>query len=273
MRKLDAKTQLLKSGMFLAGAIASVVLLLGANARAQNILAMENGGTVSSYTISSGPIVTAIGEMPGYNANAGHTYTYWAYLAADSTGSMEVYCSSNNAVTLGYTPTVGDSINVTAAYSPYHGIPEMEATFTSITLQSSGNTVPAPPIINTASISANTLNGVTTPYSIAGYYCELPNVYISGGPSVFPNYAGGNTTWTLTDSYGTSTLYDWVTTYSACGNMGGTAVPTGEVDIYGFVDAFNEMVPFAIVAVPEPTTLALIAVGLVGMLAIRRRHS
>ena len=58
---------------------------------------------------------------------------------------------------------------------------------------------------------------------------------------------------------------------------GGTTVPTGEVDVEGFLDFYagsseTEFVPISITTVPEPATLALCGVGSVlGLAGYRLR--
>jgi hypothetical protein len=122
-----------------------------------------------------------------------------------------------------------------------------------------------------------TVNVPTLPFSVAGYFLQLNDVTIGGSGGVgglFPTYAQATTateTFTVTDSANNSmTLFDWVTSYSTDGAMGGTAVPTGPVNIDGFVDVFGtgtaasaEFVPMVITSVvPEPDALKLCGEGL-----------
>src|SRR5262249_44073658 len=114
---------------------------------------------------------------------------------------------------------------------------------------------------------------------------ELGNVTISGGglgTGLFPTPAQdtvANETYTITDAGGNSmTMFDWVSSYSAAAALGGTAVPTGPVNLIGFDSVFGsgstaeaEFTPIAIVAVPEPTTLGLCGVGTLLALAFRAR--
>ena len=62
-------------------------------------------------------------------------YTY-AFYINDGTGGMDVY--GNLPAGSKYVPTVGDEVQLTGTYSPYHEIPEM-ADLTSITKLSSSN--------------------------------------------------------------------------------------------------------------------------------------
>jgi hypothetical protein len=70
-------------------------------------------------------------------------------------------------------------------------------------------------------------------------------------------------------------LYVWASSYSTCGALGGTPIPTGTVDVTGFLSQSGtfgpEMTPFSITSVPEPSTLALVGLGVAGLLIRRRR--
>jgi hypothetical protein len=64
------------------------------------------------------------------------------------------------------------------------------------------------------------------------------------------------------------TVFQWASSYSTAGALGGTPVPAGVVDINGIVDIFDgapEFVPFSITAVaaatPEPASIRLLLGG------------
>jgi len=265
----------------------------------------DPNNTYAQYDNESGdyPIITAIGEQPGLFG--GKNFTGWTIFAQDSTGSLELFLSANamtnltggsvNAGAAGtpYTssslPAVGDAINIAGQYQPFDGIPELDfiTTVTSnnyVNKISSGNTVPTPPVFTIPQLQQGTGNGsgVLTNPAIAGMILTIQNVTISPGPSntfatVFPLETQANTTnetYEITDgSNNKLELFDWTTSYSIDAAMGGSAVPTGPVNVTGFFDGFDEFVPVSIQAVPEPSSVALVGLGVAGLVAIRRRRS
>ena len=256
--------------LLLAAALASVLAVPGSKALAQNgNMATVEGyytGTSFTATVTSDPIVTAILSQPGtFNSK---TYSSWAVLATDGTGSMELFGTMPN----GYTPAVGDMLTgISGTYDPYHQIPEFED-LTSLSLVSQGNSVPA---IGTSTIP--TLNQATLPENVAGYLWTLDNVTISG---ISGTFGTANLTGTITDPGNNSmTLYYWPTSYSVANvNLDGMAIPTGPVDMTGFVSVYNntspEFTPLSITPVPEPGTLAAFGLGgLLLALGMRRRSS
>jgi hypothetical protein len=111
-----------------------------------------------------------------------------------------------------------------------------------------------------------------------GHSLELHNVEFSGAGGNFPTHANG--TYTVTDLSGNNplTLFQWASSYSTAGTLGGTPVPTGPVDIYGIVDIFDgtpEFVPFSITpaaaSTPEPGSAGLILVGVIAAQLLLRR--
>jgi len=272
----------MKKYILLSSLIASTVALSASNALADDAATIYTypTGTAVTWDDASGqfPVINAILSQAGAVSGT-HTYTTWSFLGVDGDGSLDVFGSLSG---LGYTPTVGDAISVSGTYSPFHQIPEI-GTITAITLQSSGNTPAAPKVL-----TIPTLNVATLPQGVAGHLIEVNNVTISGGgaySSVFPTYANGNVSYTMTDGGGNSmVLYDWVTSYSTCAAFGGDLVPTGPVDVIGFDSVFTtgtsstaEFTPIAFIPpliVPEPTTMGLCgAGGLVALLFRLRRKA
>jgi len=220
-------------------------------------------------------VITLIASQGGGTKLDGYTYNNWAILANDGTGSIDLF-GALPAGTTEPTPTAGDAVSATGTYSPFDGIPEI-GSMTALTNVSSGNPVPAPltttiPQINqTASTNPIPNNGINE------YLLTLDNVTIlgSGGTPLspgqtFPTHATG--TYQLTDGTNTLIMFDWASSYSLCGMLGGTVIPQGPVDITGIADVFSpnaEFVPFFITPVPEPASVGLLAMG--GLMLLKRR--
>jgi len=286
----------MKKRLLAVGVVASAVALVGGSVFADSAADIEQFyGTANpavNWDNTSGayPVITAIASQPGFFG--GHTFTGWSLFAQDSSGGLDIFTSAATLSTIStgaYTaPAVGDAITLNGTYSPFDGIPEIEfstvaASNQNITKVSSGNAVPTPPIFTIPQLESGTGNGagVLTNLAIAGMYLEIQGVTISGSTgsfqSTFPLETQANIVdeaYTITDSGANHLeMFDWTTSYSVAAARGGTAVPTGPVNVYGFFDSFNEFVPLSIVAVPEPSTVMLVCSGLLGLLVVRRRRS
>ena len=241
----------------------TAVILAAAPAFASTIAFVESQpAATAGLTIDQNPIITAILSQPG-TVNA-RTYSSWAFLANDGTGSMTVFGAMPNS----YIPTVGDSISATGTYSPFHQIPEL-ASLTAISASSSGNAIPA---IAIATIPQ--LNQGTQPFTNVEYLWELQNITVAGegvgnwGTSNSP--AGA----TISDGVNSMTLFYWPTSYStANANLANTPIPTGPVNMIGFVSNFGttaEFTPILVTAVPEPASITLLGLGAIALLRRRR---
>jgi hypothetical protein len=262
----------------LTGLIASTVVLFASNALASSASTIfsDATGTAVTYDNASGayPVITAILSQPG--SGDGYTYTTWSFLAADSSGSLDIYSALTG---FGYTPQVGDAISVSGTYSPYHQIPEV-GTITSISRQSSGNAVSSPIAYTIPQLTASGTGAI--PINLAGQLVTLDNVslYTDSAATIpvsgnFTTHA--NVTFYAKDGSGNiMEVYDWASSYSTAGALGGTPEPTGLVDITGFVSQSGtfspEMTPFSITSVPEPTTLSLCGAGALLALIFRLRR-
>jgi hypothetical protein len=276
LRRILVAGSMKKQALF-AGVIAFAVALLGANVLADTAANIEQNyaaGSAVTYDNASGdyPVITAImSEDNGFTTN-GHTYSNWAIIAQDSTGSIDLFGHLPSGST--YTPTVGDKITVAGAWSPFQSIPEMNS-LTSISAISSGNALPPVPVFTIPQLNTPAF---TNDFTIAGTFLELDNVSItnaSANNGIFPKL--NNFTYILQDGSGSNMVMFWnANSYSVDGAMISNSVPTGLVDVRGIMSAFNgtpEIIPYSITAaVPEPSTVALVSAGLLGLIAIRRRR-
>lgn len=272
------KTKAVKK-LVVATTIATAMAAAAINALADDAATIwaDSSGTAITYDNASGayPVISAILSAPG--TVDGYTYSRYVFLAQDSTGSLDIFGLPSGSA---YVPHVGDAISLSGTYSPFDSIPEV-ATLTSITLQSQGNAVSSPAVA-----TIPTLLGLSqTPALPLGYgenLVTLDNVSLytdSAGTTPvsgnFPTHANG--TYYVKDGSGNiMEMYDWASSYSVDGVLGGTAIPTGTVDITGFLAVSGGAVqisPVSIISVPEPTTLGLCGGGALLMLALRRRSA
>jgi hypothetical protein len=247
-------------------AIACAVAACATTAFAANITTIEGDSTAALVTLDSNPVITAIGSMPG--SGDGYTYTRYAILAQDSTGSIDLFGALPSGSP---TPAVGDTVSAAGTFSPFDSIPEI-GTLTSFSVTGTAP-VPAPLVV-----TPSQLQGIPDD-TILGYYVTLNNVLITQEttsdpvPGSFPTHALG--TYTLTDLQGNNpvTMFQYASSYSTAGALGGTVVPTGPVNITGTVDVFDnavEFIPFSVTAVPEPASASLLILGGAALVARRR---
>jgi hypothetical protein len=241
---------------------------------ASTVASVEAQAAASPATLGdvSTPVITYIAAQPG--SGDGYTYTNYAMLVSDGTGSVDVF--GHLPAGSSYVPTVGDAVSLSGTFSPFNGIPEI-ATLTAISPISSGNPVPGP-IVTTIP----QLQGVSTSENlgIEEYLVELDNVTFVNPPANYPIHA--NLSLTATDGTNSLIVFFNPSTYSSSAGLGGTPIPTGPVNITGIIDAFGgnyfgspvggtpELIPLTITAVPEPACLALMALG-AGALLMRRK--
>ena len=267
------------------------VSLLGAKVYADTAADIEQFYPVGSYAIydnASGdyPVITAVGSMPG--TFGGHVYTGWSVFAQDATGSLDLFVSASTLTTLTHnasaTLSVGDALNAAGQWSPFHKIPELAFVTTPasnnyVTTISTGNALPTPPVFTISQLNQGNINDPTIPLNQAGYYLEIDNVKITSaiGRTDLPSYTTSipDESFTITDATGSMIMFDWTTSYSAATLLAGT--PIGDAYTYnlrGFLSV-NPGGPMEFTAfqVPEPSTVALVASGLLGLLTLRRRRS
>jgi len=268
--------------------------MVGARAYADDAVDIEafstNNQTVA-YDNTSGayPLITAIGSQPG--TFGGKVYTSWGVFAQDSTGSMEQFITAATLTTLtanaSASISVGDAINVVAQWSPYHAIPELGFSTTpalsnSYNTISHSNAVPAPPVFTVAGLNQGNIANPIPPENQAGFYLQVNNVTItaSNGLTALPGYTTviSNETFTITDNTGSMTMFDWTTSFSAATQLAGTPIGVGNhYNVEGVISVNPggpmEFTAFAVQAIPEPSSIVLVASGLMGLFAIRRRRA
>ena len=249
--------------------LASIIAATTPIVQAVTVTQAELQASGSTVTLDQNPVVSAILSTP--NPTNGLTLTRWIFLVDDGTGSMDIF---NTAPLPGsYTPTVGDKLTIAGTNSPFSGIPEL-ATLTALTKVSSGNPVPLPLIETIPQLAGYTAAPAAgSPFpSFAGHLVTINNVTVSGAAG---NFGIANIAMTIADSANNQmALFYNPTTYSiANANLFGSPIPTGHVNATGIVEVFNgapELIVTSIATVPEPSTMVLASVGLLGIWAMRR---
>jgi hypothetical protein len=271
--------------------VIATVALVQATARADSAAIIVNtyvpNQAVTYDDNGSGnfPIITAILSAPSgsiYNPGTsldGYTNRNWSFLAQDTTGSLDMFYSSSLASGFnppGYVPQVKDTIVVSGNYSPFSGIPEIANSVAhpiSVSYGSSGNSfyTPVPTVTAIPVINVGTNGHGLSLSGLGGTLLELDNVMISGAGANWAHHA--NVTGTITDQANNSmTMFLWASSYSTCEAIAdaGGPVPTGQVNMRGFLsDFYNtatssivaEFVPTSIIPVPEPFAMNLCGLG------------
>jgi len=251
-------------------AFAAGCALAAAPALANSISRVETDASGTPDTIgdvngNGDPIAVLSAILSQPSTGDGYTYTSWAMLANDGTGSLDVFGKIPAATP--YTPTVGDGITASGTYSPFDGIPEIES-LTSIVQYNTGNPVPSPILTTIPAINAVT----TSSFNLLEYLVTLDNVYFTSftANGLFPTHA--NLDFTATDGTNTLEGFYWPSSYSTEDPFAGTPIPTGTVDMTGFLSVFGTEVQFTPISiVPEPASLSLLALGGISLLGRRRR--
>lgn len=264
-----------KAGMYVRSVLAiAAVCFAGTRAQGVTIAVAELTPSGTLITLDNHPVVSAILSTPFTTNGFTQSTPRWIFLVDDGTGSMDMF-NAASSFPAGYTPTVGDALTISGTNSPFMGVPEL-GTLTSITKNSSGNPTPLPLIKTIPQLATYTTAPTPgSPYpSFAGHLVEIDNVTISS--STTGNYGSSNVFPTITDSSSNTieALYG-PNTYSIQNqNLFGTPISTGPVDVTGLVQIFGgapEFLPFSVTPVPEPSTFALGALSLVGLVAWKKR--
>jgi PEP-CTERM motif len=285
----------LNSSRYIVCVGAVAVAMFGARVYADTASDIESFYPVGSYaqydnTSGAYPLVTAIGSQPG--TFGGKLYTSWSVFAQDSTGSLEEFITASTLTTLtanaSASISVGDAINIAGQWSPFHAIPELGFVTTPASNNyfntiSHGNAVPAPTVYTVSALNQGNAINPTIPEGQAGYYLQLNNVTISSpsnGLTALPGYTAviSNETFTITDNTGSMTMFDWTTSFSAATQLAGTPIgASNHYNVEGLISVNPggpmEFTALAVQAIPEPSSIVLVASGLIGLLTIRRRRA
>jgi len=286
----------------LVAVVISALAVVGTRVLADTANDIWTYGNYSALTINNA-VVDSIQSAPGTWGPAGKSQTYWIVSLADSTGSLVTDFSSASLASLGWTPTVGQNVSVSATWNPYHSIPEIVSA-TAVTVNSSGNATWSAPGVHGGSqlttipaINANPANA-GSPWlplnsSLLGYLVEIANVSITGAGAL-TTFPTTNETMYLNDSAGNqTTMYYWYSSYGDADQLQGAPIPTAStqapeyVNVWGYLTSYpsvsggittwqDEIIPEAFTAagIPEPSSFMLAGIGLLSLLAvIRRRHS
>jgi hypothetical protein len=253
-----------KNLLLCAAALAAIVPAVFAPSASASIADIYTNGTAGSPYTESGVVSAILNTSASSNS----------FVITDGTASVLAYSISKTT----YTAQLGDTINFTATNAGYQNSPELVTTGFAVNADipsTPPGTQPAPADISvpTFNASGNATAGVP-PYSEA--YVEIDGVTINGAPATLST----NTNYVLTDaSSNTMTMYPYASdslvkaavTAANAANPGGFG---GTYDIIGYADEYYgapEIYPLSIIAVPEPASISLLALGGISMLARRRR--
>ncbi len=144
---------------------------------------------------NSWPIVSALLSTPG--TMDGHTYTSYAFYVNDTTGGMDVFSPSSTLSSLGYTPQLGDALDIKGTYEPFDGFPEVSV-ITKSALQSTGNAY-TPPVTgvnlayvvsdfahNSQTVTSGTVTTTIGPNDLTAQLVTLSNVWLTNGGTSRP---------------------------------------------------------------------------------------
>ena len=128
------------------------------------------------------------------------------------------------------------------------------------------------PVTNISQTGSGTFTNAIGSTTDLAYYANAGNIQGANTPTDFPlpvqlSDSGTITAMTIADSIN----YNAVTPFSAAGLYSMTMGASGSLTAGGQLTGRSQS-EIAFQAVPEPASLAILSVGVIGMLALRRRH-
>ena len=195
----------LMNGLIASAAVLAALFAFAVPARADyisDIQANDTTGALIEINDVLGPSFNPVvlGRLSTPGTVHGRTYTSWAFYLNDNTGGVDVFSPSSTLSALGYTPHLGDTLDLKGTYEPFDGFPEVSV-ITQATLTSTGNTT-VPPVTgdNLAYVISDFANnsqtvGSTTigPNDLTAQLVTMSNVWLSGTGSMASSFGTANT--------------------------------------------------------------------------------
>jgi hypothetical protein len=241
---------------------------LSAPVMAQTVADVDSQASGTAATVNDNAIVTAV-----LSSNA----TESTYLLQDSTGAIEGFDipdAGDNGANPASNPVVGDIVNLSGAFEPFHELPEIETksgvATASETIVSTGNPAPADITYTVVDLQNGSTAGGADLLEIG----DLDNVtFVETGDFTTAN-ENSNEDFEVTDGSLIGQVF-----ISSSSPLFNTPIPTSPVDIHGYLSIFAStpdtdfefdlLGANPITVIPEPASIGLLAAG--ATLLLRRK--
>ena len=185
-----------------------------------------NGNPVAPYavgtTVNIQGVITADYTLP--------TVTYSRAYIQDETGGINIYKAGTHTCFV-----VGDNVTISGTIGFYNG--STEVVYTSYTINSSSNPVPAPLVITIPQLNSTFQPDYKEPNE--GRLIRINNVTIPGGGG---NWASAN--YTISDGVNTGLLYIYNGSGCAAHPLIGQPIPSGAFDVVGILTQYKSTSPY-----------------------------